>query len=231
MTHGNSDIGGSLAWRREGLKVNSYTDKKHNDQGSRVRLLKAAVRLFAEKGYSNTSVREVVELAGVTKPVLYYYFKSKEGMFREILDCAARREQEVLSEVLETPGPVLDRLIHLYRLAYRVANMDRDLFKVIHNLIFSPFLETDHPELGQYHRRMIDVIKSIYREGLAKGEVKEASPDEVAFLVMGLFDFCMHLDYTQPQRCDPGRPERLLRMAFFGLNGMNHPRQQEVQAT
>lgn len=218
-----------LKWLPEGLKVNSYTDKKQNDQGSRVRLLEAAVRLFAEKGYVNTSVREIVELAGVTKPVLYYYFKSKEGMFRVILDYAAKQEEEILSEVLETPGPVLERLIRLYRLAYRALNKDRNLFKFIHNLIFSPYLETDHLDLGQYHRRMIDVIKSIYLEGLAKGEVKEASPDEVAFLVMGLFDFCIHLDYTQPQRSDPGRPERLLRMAFFGLNGVHYPRQEEVK--
>jgi TetR/AcrR family transcriptional regulator len=211
--------------------MNPRTDKKRNDQGSRVRLIEAAVKLFAEKGYANTSVREIVELAGVTKPVLYYYFKSKEGMFRQILDYAAKQEEEMLSEVLETPGPVLERLIHLYRLAYRVLNEDRNLFKVIHNLIFSPNTETEHLDLGKYHRRMIDVIKSIYLEGLAKGEVKEASPDEVAFLVTGLFDFCIHLDYTQPQRCDPGRPERLLRMAFFGLNGINYPHQQEVQTT
>ena len=211
--------------------MNSHTDRKQNDHGSRVRLLEAAVRLFAEKGYVNTSVREIVELAGVTKPVLYYYFKSKEGMFRVTLGYAANQEEEMLSEVLETPGPVLERFIHLYRLAYRVLSKDRNLFKFIHNLIFSPYLETDHLDLGQYHRRMIDVIKSIYREGLAKGEVKEASPDEVAFLVMGLFDFCIQLDFTQPQRFDPGRPERLLRMAFFGLNGINYPRQQEVQAT
>ena len=137
----------------------------------------------------------------------------------------------MLSEVLETPGPVFERLIHLYRLTYRVLNKDRNLFKVIHNLIFGPYLKTDHLDLGQYHRRMIDVIKSIYREGLSKGEVKAAPPDEVAYLVMGLFDFCIHLDYTQPQRSDPGRPERLLRIAFFGLNGINYPRQEEVQTT
>ena len=41
-------------------------------------ILQAAVRLFARKGYEATSTREIVEAAGVTKPMIYYYFKNKE---------------------------------------------------------------------------------------------------------------------------------------------------------
>ncbi|MCE1227092.1 MAG: TetR/AcrR family transcriptional regulator, partial [Geobacteraceae bacterium] len=47
----------------------------------RQRLLDAALQLFSTKGYAATSVRELVEAAGVTKPVLYYYFKNKEGLY------------------------------------------------------------------------------------------------------------------------------------------------------
>ena len=39
------------------------------------KIVAAAVRLFCEKGYEATAVREIVEAAGVTKPVLYYYFR------------------------------------------------------------------------------------------------------------------------------------------------------------
>ena len=44
---------------------------------ARERLLSGATELFASKGYAATTVREIVERAGVTKPVLYYYFRSK----------------------------------------------------------------------------------------------------------------------------------------------------------
>ena len=49
------------------------------------KLLEAAVRLFAHKGYRATSTREIVEAAGVTKPMLYYYFQSKEGLLAAAL--------------------------------------------------------------------------------------------------------------------------------------------------
>jgi TetR/AcrR family transcriptional regulator len=55
---------------------------------ARERLLETAIGMFAEKGYAGTSVREIVEQAGVSKPVLYYYFNSKEGLFLAILDLA-----------------------------------------------------------------------------------------------------------------------------------------------
>ena len=38
-------------------------------------IARAAARLFAERGYDATSVREIVEAAGVAKPTLYYYFR------------------------------------------------------------------------------------------------------------------------------------------------------------
>jgi AcrR family transcriptional regulator len=214
--------------QRVSSQVNSENNRKHIEQGARTRLLEAGVKLFSEKGYANTSVREIVELAGVSKPILYYYFKSKEGMFRSILDHALRQQEHMLAEALKKPGSVLDRLIYLYRIIYRILMEDRNLFKLIHNLIFGPHQGADRGDLEQYHRRIADAIKTIYLEGLTKGEVKEASPDEVAFLVLGLLDFCIHLDYVHPELLDQKRPERLLRLAFFGLNGINHPQAEEV---
>jgi len=213
---------------RVSSQVNSENNRKHIEQGARTRLLEAGVKLFSEKGYANTSVREIVELAGVSKPILYYYFKSKEGMFHSILDYALRQQEHMLAEALEKPGSVLDRLIYLYRIIYRILMEDRNLFKLIHNLIFGPHQGADRGGLEQYHRRIVDAIKTIYLEGLAKGEVKEALPDEVAFLVLGLLDFCIHLDYVHPELLDQKRPERLLRLAFFGLNGIHHPHVEEV---
>ncbi|MBW2208934.1 MAG: helix-turn-helix transcriptional regulator, partial [Deltaproteobacteria bacterium] len=59
-----------------------FKGRKPEEQDARAVLLEAATALFAQKGYAGTSVREIVERAGVTKPVLYYYFENKEGLFR-----------------------------------------------------------------------------------------------------------------------------------------------------
>ena len=85
---------------------------------ARERLLETATELFAEKGYAGASVREIVEKAGVSKPVLYYYFKSKEGLFYAILEWAAAVQQNILNEIFEARGTVLERFVFLYRRVY-----------------------------------------------------------------------------------------------------------------
>lgn len=52
---------------------------------SRERLLEVAEALFAEQGYLATSVREIVQGAGVQPPALYYHFKNKETLLVELL--------------------------------------------------------------------------------------------------------------------------------------------------
>ena len=49
-------------------------------------LLDAALDLFYAKGYDAVGVQEIVDRAGVTKPTLYYYFGSKIGLLRNLLE-------------------------------------------------------------------------------------------------------------------------------------------------
>jgi len=130
--------------------------KKINGNNARERLLEAGTALFAERGYNGTFIRKIVARAGVTKPVLYYYFKSKEGMFYTILDGAAEQQEVILAEALKAPGTVLDRLIFLYRRIYEGLIENQNLFKMIHNLAFGPRQGTPDYDIEQYHRRMVD---------------------------------------------------------------------------
>lgn len=52
------------------------------------RILLAASKLFAEKGFANVSVRDICRETGTSAPVLYYYFDSKKGLF----DAVARKQ-------------------------------------------------------------------------------------------------------------------------------------------
>jgi TetR/AcrR family transcriptional regulator len=191
--------------------------KTDDAQSVRKSLLLAGIALFAEKGYASTAVREIVALAGVTKPVLYYYFQNKEGLFRAILDSAAERQKELLAEALRMSGTVLERLSFLHRRIHQELTENRDLFRMIHNLIFGPPQGVPAYDMERYHEQMLDAVKAIYVKGAQQGEVMETDPDEAAMMVVGLTDYCFHLDYLHPENINPGRAERLLGLAFRGL--------------
>ena len=85
----------------------------------RQRILDAALQLFANQGYGSTSVRQVVELAGVTKPTLYYYFNGKEALFREVVVDQVARTRNVRGyrcwssryRLADTEYAVLDKVL------------------------------------------------------------------------------------------------------------------------
>jgi len=185
---------------------------------ARERLLETATALFAEKGYAGASVREIVEKAGVSRPVLYYYFKSKEGLFYAILEWAAGVQQNILNEIFEARGTVMERFIFLYRRVYEGIQQYKSLYIMIHGLIYGPPEGVPEYDFASFQRCMLDAVKRIYAEGLPSGEIRNADAEEVAFLVLGLMDFSLNMDMVLPELADSQRPERLLRLAFQGLS-------------
>lgn len=73
-------------------------------------VMQAALELFAEQGYANTSVRQVVDTAGVTKGALYHYFQSKDDLLFAIYERILTVQTEHLQEIIGRGGPVAETL-------------------------------------------------------------------------------------------------------------------------
>lgn len=72
----------------------------------RRQLLDVALRAFAEKGFHSTSMDDVAEAAGVTKPVLYQHFASKRDLYLQLLDDVGGRMMEGIAKaVAQAEGP------------------------------------------------------------------------------------------------------------------------------
>lgn len=109
----------------EGELLLSMKPKK---QDNREALLNCALHMFYCKGYDAVSVQEIVDAAGITKPTLYHYFKSKHGVLESLLaekghvvnenmKCAARIEgdiETVLKNVIRAQEMMAGELKELY---------------------------------------------------------------------------------------------------------------------
>ena len=60
--------------------------KAEAGENTRNRILKAASDIFARKGYSGTTIEDLVSSAGVSRPSMYYHFNGKEALFRGVLE-------------------------------------------------------------------------------------------------------------------------------------------------
>jgi AcrR family transcriptional regulator len=157
--------------------------------GAEARLLEGALSVFSRKGYEGASVREIIEEAGVTRPVLYYYFKNKEDLFRQLVrKCLAEmvREMDAMFERVEGCRARLETLICT---AFKRAEQNLDVVRLLVHVIFaSPGQEpnmTNEPLLEKRFVRLVEVME----DGLEQGELAGGEPEALALAFNALMDF------------------------------------------
>jgi AcrR family transcriptional regulator len=74
------------------------------------RLLAVASALFAERGFAQTSVQDIVERAGVTKGAMYHYYSAKDDLLQEIYSRLLELQAARLEAVADSDLPVRERL-------------------------------------------------------------------------------------------------------------------------
>ncbi|MFN7990504.1 MAG: TetR/AcrR family transcriptional regulator [Thermoanaerobaculia bacterium] len=178
----------------------------------------SAVLLFTTRGYAATSVREIVEMAGVTKPALYYHFESKEGIYLAILDELVRIADEGIAASRVAGGTARERLEGFLLGIYALFETKRAWVRMINAVFWGPAQGVPPFDFQTFHQKLLDVLSEIVAEGIAAGELRAADPDAVALALMGVLSFNMDLDLAHPE-LGLGRDglRRVLDLLFSGL--------------
>ena len=110
----------------------------------RQQLLVVACDLFAHSGFHETSMDEIAEAAGVTKPVLYQHFPSKRALYLELLEDTGRRLLDRLAEATAGVTSGCGRVEAGFRAYFEFAVGDRSSFR----LLFGASIRSD-PEFAR----------------------------------------------------------------------------------
>ncbi|MEM7158368.1 MAG: TetR/AcrR family transcriptional regulator [Myxococcota bacterium] len=136
------------------------------------RILREAMILFGVHGYAGTSVRQVVQAAGCTKPALYYYFTNKEQLFLRTVD-AALAELNVLEQVVEIEGPVIQRIVAGLQALQTHVESDPHVLRLL-------FRAEMHQQKGQpevdfrsFRAQDLARVRRLLTEGVQRGELRE----------------------------------------------------------
>jgi AcrR family transcriptional regulator len=189
-------------------------EKKLTKRGSerREQLLDAAMRLFAEQGYHGTTVGDVCDELGVGKGVFYWYFESKEALFRELLErclLLLRRSQRVAIEGVEDP---VERLSLGIKASIAFYGSDPGYVSLIRTAAryeeFAGLLHT-----GQ--ETVVSDTAIHIKEGMAAGSIREGDPSLMAHGIIGAI-----YHFVETYTCDTGRPNLADEAADFCLSGI-----------
>lgn len=155
---------------------------KHN---GRERLLAAAAELFNRLGYASASVREIVEAAGVTKPVLYHYFGSKEGIYREIVGHTLKHFEDSLRAFRERTGSARERILHLCNEAFSLFLEHKDEVRLMYSVYYGPPQGAPSFDFNAFYRSYIEAFREAVEEGMRAGEFRRGNAEAAAWALVG----------------------------------------------
>ncbi len=154
----------------------------------RERILKAAIRVFARKGFYATRVSEIAKAAGVADGTIYLYFKNKDDVLISLFEERIGRLIVELRTIAQGPGTVTERLRGIIALQLGQMEGRRDLAEVVTvNLRQSTKLMKQYalPLFTQY----VQVMAALVEEGQRNGELREdLQPLVVARALWGSMD-------------------------------------------
>lgn len=166
------------------------SDKSQTDGGLRERILHHATRLFATRGFSGTSMREITENCECTKPALYYYFASKEALFREVVRKHTERILELLRASLDSTGSARDRLHAGLDAMVDYCEREPLAMRLMQRMEISP--EDNAPEIQDCVSRQLHLqfVAEMLDVGIRSGEVRtDLEPTDGALLLCGSMHF------------------------------------------
>ena len=184
----------------------------------RERLLAGATGLFASKGYAATTVREIVERAGVTKPVLYYYFRSKEGIYLELMREPFGKFAALVEETLLTAGSARERLFRLCLRAYDIVVEHIDAARVMYAIYYGPPQGAPFIDFDAYHRRFQEAVLQVLREGVRDAEFRRVNLNDAMWAVVGAVNVAMEVELCHPpQSLGRDGVRRVLEIVLEGI--------------
>jgi len=151
-------------------------------------ILAVAARLFAERGYSNVSIRDVCKEAKTSAPMIYYYFKDKKGLFKAAVS-EKLSLQQFISRLRETSSTndlakAMGSFVKIYLTAFPEAVFDPGLY-----LRETAKLDNNSAEVVS---RQLDEVQTIatalVRKGTKSGDFRDMKAEEAADCLIGMLN-------------------------------------------
>ena len=133
-------------------------------------ILDKALELFSAKGYEGVSVNELAEAAGITKPTLYYYFGSKEGIFEAVCQLNYTRLNTLITEnAVYSPNPksyfedIFLTLTKVSAAYFSFAKENDDFYRIVLANLSMPSSSAVFEIVKKFHFTQFEVIESMFR--------------------------------------------------------------------
>lgn len=194
--------------------------QKHQEKDTQEKIFEIAARLFAERGFNGVSMREISEKSKISKPMIYYYFGSKAGIYKKLISVGLVYMRKELEHVHSQEGPVKDRLSMLMRTFFKQSITNAHLYKFFLRLNYSPEKLPFYQEFTTLVNEVNDQLKKLIQEGIDSGEFGASSNAPLAASIFSgvLAHFLWLQSNTNRKILSDQLADDIIETLFKGLN-------------
>ena len=185
----------------------------------RNQLIEVAIQRFAATGYHSTSMEEIADAAGVTKPVLYQHFGSKRALYLELLETVSRQFVDDLTERVSAETHPYRQVLVGLQTYFEFVCEHTDAF----HLVFDSGARQDDEFADAVRNFETMAAATVARFIVA--DIDEAHRELLAYAIVGLAEVSgRHWASHATEALDPAegqlRAVRLADLVFAGLRGL-----------
>lgn len=162
--------------------------KQQRSNTTRAALMDSARKLFSEKGFDGTSVREIAAAAGANLAAVTYHFGAKESLYAAVVESALAPLAELLVATARETGSPLDRVESFVRTHFAYLCDHPELPR----LMLRSLLDTGLPPAAanDHLTRVISSLVGLISEGQRDGSIRDGIPTVMA---IGALSQSMHI--------------------------------------
>ncbi len=147
----------------------------------RTELMRLAGHLFAERGFKNTTVRDIADAAGILSGSLYHHFDSKESIVDELLSSFQTQLFASYDEILATHDDVRDKIDAIVRASFDAIDQHHDEVAIFQNDAAHLQQFERFSYLGEHNRRFRAMWVDLLDEGVRSGALRGDLDAELVF--------------------------------------------------
>jgi AcrR family transcriptional regulator len=157
-------------------KVSKAKEKTRTNDPDRTKanIIEVATHEFSEKGLAGARIDEIAERTRTSKRMIYYYFESKEGLYRAVLEDSYRRIRDIEATLDLEHKPPLEALAQHVRFIfdYQLSNMDFIRLIMVENIHRGEHIAQLSAD-QQSDMGAIATLRSIVARGIAQGVLRQ----------------------------------------------------------
>jgi AcrR family transcriptional regulator len=183
------------------MGVRDMARRQKTKKLSKEAILTEAKKLFSVKGYRGTTLQDLTSSFGVSRPSIYYYYKSKMEILSELHSKGFNEANSNFDKILTSDLPIKEKFKKILEVHTRTLANDTELHKIFY-LDEMEMPSKLRKEISNRRRGYSDRIVEVYKKGIEEGIFKKIDPKMAVYLLLGACNW-VTMWYSPKKQIEP----------------------------